>query len=363
MQPNESDPFTPKVAEAREGDDPTSFQLRTESFRDLHEGKVPSSALVVSLIALAAAAGVNLLWPHALHDYVALVWLFALIPAFLLTYYRGWRGAAFALVVSMLLLVAIELGGSLFVEREVQWWAVSVVVAVLIAVSLGAGFTAERLHRRAEEALKMAYADPLTGLPNRRILQTFLANQFAAAQRGRPLSVALFDIDGFKSYNDEYGHGAGDDAIRAVASILDENTRTMNLSGRYGGDEFLALLPDEEAEGAFRFANRIRRSIASIQVSTGRPLTVSVGVATYHPAITDPQALLEAADRALYAAKRVGRNGAVVNAEHGIPEHLADWKEAMVVDSAGEVLSVQRVPSDGTRPGEAADAPAQSPGA
>ena len=282
---------------------------------DLKRRDVPASALVVSFLALAIASIVNLAWPEVLPDYFALVWVLALIPPFLLAYYRGWEGAALALAAGMILLIGVEVGGSLITNRVIRWWIVGGVIFMLIGVSLGAGAVAEKLHSHTSDALQMAFSDPLTGLPNRRILDAFLSKEFAAAQRGSALSVAVFDIDGFKSYNDTRGHSAGDDALRLVAGMLDKNTRAMNVSGRQGGDEFLALLPGEPLAGAYHFAERVRAAIADSAVARERSLTVSAGVAAYSPPMADPKELLEAADRSLYAAKRLGGNAVVASGE------------------------------------------------
>jgi diguanylate cyclase (GGDEF)-like protein len=279
---------------------------RTDLPGGVDDDGVPMSALLVSVVALAIAAAVNLFWRDALPRYSALVWLLALVPPFLLAYHRGWRGAAGSLAAGMLLLIGVEIGGHLLDQREIRWWIVAGLIVLLIIVSLGVGLVAEVLRRKADEALQMAYADVLTELPNRRILEMFLGKEFAAAERGQPLSVVLFDIDGFKRYNDREGHAAGDEILRLVAHALERNTRAMNLSGRWGGDEFLGLLSGEEATGAACFADRVREAVATAPRTRAEGLTLSVGVASYAPGMASPQALLEEADRALYRAKRGG---------------------------------------------------------
>lgn len=285
---------------------------------------VPPTALAISVLALAAAAAINLAWRDALPQYSALVWLLALIPPFLLAYHRGWRGAALALAAGMLILLGVEIGVRQLTGRPIQWWFVGGLISVLIVVSLGVGAVAEILRRKTEDALQMAYEDPLTGLPNRRVLEMFLAKEFAAAQRGGRLSVVIFDIDGFKRYNDRRGHAAGDEALRLVGRVLEHNTRAMNLSGRYGGDEFLALLPQEGAEGAAYFAERVRKGMAESALAVERDLSVSVGVAEFDPDMASPGDLVEAADRALYAAKRDGGNRVVLNPGRRPPTEFDD---------------------------------------
>jgi len=278
----------------------------------LNERKeVPPSALFVSVLALGAAATGNFLWPEGLSQALALFWLLALIPPFLLAYYKGWQGAAIALAAGMVLLIGVEIGGSYLANREIRWWVVSGVIVVLIAVSLGAGVISDRLHRQAHQALNLAHSDPLTGLPNRRILELFLQWNFQAAVRGRQLSIALFDVDGFKHHNDSGGHSAGDEVLRLIARILNLNTRAADLSGRIGGDEFLAVLGDEDSSGALAFADRILRQLNSLEAD--ERVGLSVGIATYEDGMTHWEDLLKAADVALYAAKESGGGRAVIH--------------------------------------------------
>ncbi|TVP73019.1 MAG: diguanylate cyclase [Gemmatimonadales bacterium] len=156
------------------------------------------------------------------------------------------------------------------------------------------------LHARLHAA---SLTDPLTGLPNRRHLELHLEQEFAAARRGRPLSVVLFDLDDFKQYNDALGHLAGDEALRTVGEVLDSETRAMNLVARYGGDEFVAVLSDTDVEGARRHARRVARRLARSPVAGPLALRISWGVAEFGEGLDSGKALLEAADRALYRAK------------------------------------------------------------
>ena len=276
--------------------------------------EVPRSALLVSVLALGTAASGNSLFPEQLENYFALLWLLALIPPFLLAYYKGWRGATLALAIGMVLLVGVEVGGSYLANREVRWWVVSGVIVVLITVSLGAGVISERLHQERSSALDLAYLDHLTGLPNRRTLEWFLGKEFAEAQRGRPLAIVLFDIDGFKEHNDKSGHAEGDRVLRVVADVLGTNTRASDLTGRMGGDEFLSILGGETADTAVTFARRVLRELEARTDLVG----LSAGIAAYGPGVTSAADLLEQADRALYEAKSEG-GGRVVRSSQ---DHL-----------------------------------------
>ncbi|MEJ2216162.1 MAG: diguanylate cyclase [Gemmatimonadota bacterium] len=160
-----------------------------------------------------------------------------------------------------------------------------------------------RLH---EQILTLSLTDPLTDLPNRRHMEIFLQKEFAAAQRGRPLSIVMFDLDNFKRYNDQAGHQAGDEALRAFASILAEQTRAMNFAARYGGDEFICILSGTGRDGARAHVGRVLHGVERDSVLAD--IGVSAGIATYHDGMTDVTDLMRAADRQLYRDKR--RHGA-----------------------------------------------------
>jgi len=142
----------------------------------------------------------------------------------------------------------------------------------------------------------------------RRHGRLFLENEFAAAERGRTLSLVLFDLDNFKKYNDQFGHAAGDLALKEFGSILERTTRRMDLSARFGGEEFVSILTSADTEGAVIFGDRIRATLAATDLKQGKELTVSAGVAIYHTNMRSPDELLAAADHALYEAKSEGRN-------------------------------------------------------
>ncbi|MCY1375509.1 putative diguanylate cyclase DgcT [compost metagenome] len=121
----------------------------------------------------------------------------------------------------------------------------------------------------------------------------------------------MFDIDHFKKVNDSHGHPAGDKVIQAVAEVMREQVRDTDYAGRYGGEEFVVLLPDVDSAAATLFAERLRRRIESLLVTyegQGIPFTISLGVADLSEPAEDYQQLIERADQALYAAKEAGRN-------------------------------------------------------
>jgi diguanylate cyclase (GGDEF)-like protein len=176
------------------------------------------------------------------------------------------------------------------------------------------------LQRKLQEANagleRLSSEDALTGLANRRAFDTRLAAEWGRAARDRvPVSLAMLDVDHFKSFNDHFGHPAGDALLRRIAdAIVRCAHRPADLVARYGGEEFAALFPSTPGAGAFTVAERLRGSVEKLAVRRGdQPtsavVTVSVGVATVVPRPgDDPQGLVALADEALYAAKGAGRN-------------------------------------------------------
>jgi two-component system cell cycle response regulator len=163
--------------------------------------------------------------------------------------------------------------------------------------------------REANERLALlATVDGLTGLKNHRYFREMLDTGFVIARRSnRSYSVMLLDVDLFKQYNDTFGHPEGDDVLKIVGQILMETTRRADLVARYGGEEFVMLLPDTDSAGAEIMGDRVRKAIEAYDWKL-RPITVSVGVATLDEKTAGPSNLVDAADKALYAAKRCGRN-------------------------------------------------------
>ena len=173
-----------------------------------------------------------------------------------------------------------------------------------------------RLEQKNFELMQMSNVDGLTGVSNRRHLDTLLEQVWAHAQRSRsPLSVIMLDIDYFKHFNDSYGHLAGDDCLRAVAAALQEGLpRSTDFIARYGGEEFAVLLDATDAEGAGRVADRLLGAIDALAIEhrvspIAAHVTISLGIAGIVPSPEEqPTQLLAQADEALYAAKAAGRH-------------------------------------------------------
>jgi diguanylate cyclase (GGDEF)-like protein len=194
----------------------------------------------------------------------------------------------------------------------------------------------ERELMEANERLRhMSQTDGLTGLENRRHIETRLEEMFEHAKRlGEPFSCVMVDLDKFKSVNDEFGHQAGDAVLRQLAKILKNEVREIDHAGRYGGEEFILLLTGTVLDAAVTFADRVRKAIEAYTFTfEGGTLqrTASFGVAGWpHPKITSCDALVKAADDALYVAKETGRNRVVRFDSEVFNEHIRNEEEAQV---------------------------------
>ncbi len=170
------------------------------------------------------------------------------------------------------------------------------------------------LHGRMSALREQAVTDSLTGLFNRRYLETRLREEAGRARRhASAFTLTMIDLDNFKPYNDREGHPAGDALLSAVARLIRKAARDTDLVARYGGDEFAVVSPETRVEDALLLAGRIRETVATHRYDLpGMPaaggLTLSAGVAGFPVDTDDPDALVRAADAALYAAKAAGKN-------------------------------------------------------
>jgi diguanylate cyclase (GGDEF)-like protein len=173
------------------------------------------------------------------------------------------------------------------------------------------GASVGREQRRARDAaIRMSTVDALTGLYNRSFFFTALEREIARGDRsGRAFCLVMLDLDDLKSVNDRYGHVAGDQVLRNVADIVRGGVRKIDVAARYGGDEFVALLPETDPTGGWVLAEKIRLTVAEQGFAGAEPQpTVSVGVVSYPADGRSADALLVSADRAMYASKRGGKN-------------------------------------------------------
>jgi len=184
-----------------------------------------------------------------------------------------------------------------------------------IAPQIAVAIDREELRAKAGEFEQLSVTDALTGLLNRRYIEQRLDEEVKRSGRhGYPMSFLLLDVDHFKSYNDTYGHPAGDVALKLVADVIKDTLRGADVAARFGGEEFAILLPQTVDEEAGAIAERVRRNIEATEFPH-REVTVSIGVASCSSELCSTTGLVEAADKALYDAKHNGRNGVRMYAE------------------------------------------------
>jgi len=179
---------------------------------------------------------------------------------------------------------------------------------------------ADRLRQNVQLSLEMAITDQLTGLHNRRYMSRHLDTLVSSARKnGRPLAFVIMDIDFFKQVNDTYGHDIGDEVLKEFANRIGANVRGIDLACRYGGEEFVVVMPDTDTSFAYSISERLRQSIETTPVKISRSphvlnITISIGIASLENGDASAEALLRRADQALYRAKRSGRNKVVADA-------------------------------------------------
>ncbi len=171
------------------------------------------------------------------------------------------------------------------------------------------------LHEKAQRFQLLAITDPLTGLLNRRYLEERFSQEIERSKRYQfPLSFVMMDIDSFKSFNDTFGHQAGDEVLRETAHCIRRSLRNFDVAARYGGEEFIVVLPETDVTSAMILAERLRKAVE--QHFTGErsrhPVTVSIGVSSLSKTLQNRHQVIRAADQALYAAKKRGKNCVVV---------------------------------------------------
>jgi diguanylate cyclase (GGDEF)-like protein len=171
------------------------------------------------------------------------------------------------------------------------------------------------LHEKAQRFQLLAITDPLTGLLNRRYLEERFSQEIERSKRYQfPLSFVMLDIDGFKSFNDRFGHQAGDEVLRETAHCIRRSLRNFDVAARYGGEEFIVVLPETDVTSAMILAERLRKAVEQhfADERSRHPVTVSIGVSSLSKTLQNRHQVIRAADQALYAAKKRGKNCVVV---------------------------------------------------
>ena len=171
------------------------------------------------------------------------------------------------------------------------------------------------LHEKAQRFQLLAITDPLTGLLNRRYLEERFTQEIERSKRYQfPLSFVMMDIDSFKSFNDTFGHQAGDEVLRETAHCIRRSLRNFDVAARYGGEEFIVVLPETDVTSAMILAERLRKAVEQhfMGERSRHPVTVSIGVSSLSKTLQNRHQVIRAADQALYAAKKRGKNCVVV---------------------------------------------------
>ena len=306
-----------------------AFAHITQALR-IYNRKSPLTALMFALvgITLVGLALMTYQWP-TLHGRIVLISLVIAVQAGIGVdaIYRAQKQAtrpehmvAIMLAVGVVLMIArsfmVPDAGLLNLTMSSPMQGVVFTYGALLPVIATSGFLLMCGQRLNKDLSRLATIDSLTGVYNRRKM-TELANKAIAASKrhGRAMSLLLLDIDHFKRINDQFGHEAGDLALRRVVEIMQIVLRESDVIARIGGEEFVAILPDTDEISASHLAERLREQLDESDFSiSGWPvqLRASIGVCSLGPTISDLESLLRETDRAMYAAKRGGRNRVVV---------------------------------------------------
>ncbi len=284
----------------------------------IRRGRLNAATLLIGVEVLVhgVVATAMIGWDAGFHHYIVLTLPFAVVSA----YYRPVVRIALALGVSL-----GYMGLDHLYRQAVPAVAVPaplldslhyINLATMLAIMGVLASTYYRLVRHSEQRLhELACTDPLTQLRNRRFMMEVVQHEAAVFERGgRPLSILLGDVDHFKRINDHHGHAVGDAVLRAIARVLREGVREVDHVARWGGEEFLVLLPGTELDEARQVAERLRTGVHALVEVEGRrelSLSITLGLAELQPGESIEQALMRA-DRALYEGKQAGRNRVIL---------------------------------------------------
>ncbi|GIW31671.1 MAG: GGDEF domain-containing protein [Meiothermus ruber] len=285
-------------------------------YRGAHLGRIERETIGTVTLFFTIKLAYYLFWGNLEQNWVEIestYWVMAFVMVLLYIVFDARKGLTYslALAVVTLILGLLRLGGEVaqglyrteflaFVRSEMRLFAMAGLLYALAIVKDQLALA----NRQVEEMHALARTDPLTGLPNRLALSELLEE---ASQHMHGLYLVLLDIDRFKQINDRFGHAAGDEVLREVARRLRVSMRKEDVLGRWGGEEFMILMRGESQQDVLAAVERLREDIAFWPFKLVGPVSASFGVAEGH--IGDSiHALVERADRALYEAKRLGRN-------------------------------------------------------
>lgn len=257
----------------------------------------------ISFAAIAVAVFGAALSPEAREQEI-LLWVLAVIPAFLLAYHRGWAGIAAVLAAVMAALTAVQVGAAWLGADMATHGPVLRILLVILGSTAGIGVLAELAQRARVQAERLEMTDPVTSLPNARHAALVLDREVAGAARGRTFALVAFQIDDITTYQWRHGRAQADAVRRTFASVLRKQTRRMNFSAR-DGDRFLTILASGDAAGGRAFVAKVQSAFTAA-VGPTLKLTASAGIAAHDASMTDRGSLVRAVDFALSQALHEG---------------------------------------------------------
>ena len=283
---------------------PTFGLLPGEGPSDPTRREVLVAGTVPVAVAVCAA-----LWPTGFAASLrAILWTSLLMPIGLLALYRGRRGAVVGLALSLVIFLVGEYALRALFGRPVVWELIGVGTVVVASSAWAIGAVSARLHEMHREALAVAFRDEDTGLPRRELAELFLDQQVAAAERGDPMTLVLFRIDGLPALARSHGEAAVASVLGRVGDGIRKNSRGMDVAGRWDDDEVVAILPDTDARGARVYAVRCLEKLSGLSAETadgaliGSGVVVRAGIAPYAADVRSPGELVDRARRAAEAA-------------------------------------------------------------
>jgi len=231
---------------------------------------------------------------------------FYLAPILIVTWFVGGRWGTATALLSIINWVLVDIRAGLswpsdrvaLINEVIRFGVYLLLVAV-----------AWRWRSALDREANLARHDTLTQLPNRRAFFELAKIELERARRyGHTLTAIMLDLDNFKAVNDQLGHQCGDELLRTISNILREVTRSSDVAGRLGGDEFALVLPETDVTAAIAFSEKLRREVLAAMQRENWPVTISLGVATFHAMPPDVDQLLKRADDLMYAVKQAGKN-------------------------------------------------------
>lgn len=232
--------------------------------------------------------------------------IFYLIPIFLVTWFtERWVGIMISIVSALTWLLADFTSGHTYSHPSIPYWNMSVRLGTFLVIT----FLLSALKRALENEKELARTDSLTGIANRRYLIELASAEINRAGRYRhPFTVVHIDLDNFKTVNDRFGHNVGDALLRLVVSTIRNSIRATDIVARFGGDEFIILLPETGPESAGVITDKIQKISLDLLQKNQWPVTLSLGVATFIQPPSTVDEMLKISDGLMYAAKNSGKN-------------------------------------------------------